>query len=118
MSSRYLPLVFVGSVLVVPACGGADLGECPPDSAAQQLTGRQVVETYCLSCHSSALSGAARQGAPGDLNFDDLATVRDEAESMYSETEGGSMPPAGGVSGAPLEAMRVWLACGAPDVKP
>jgi mono/diheme cytochrome c family protein len=69
-------------------------------------------------CHGSGLNGAARQDAPSDLNFDDLATVRDEAESMYGEAKDGEMPtsPYPRLSDSELESMRIWLACGAEDV--
>jgi cytochrome c5 len=32
--------------------------------------------SYCTLCHSSTLSGAARNGAPDGYNWDDEATVR------------------------------------------
>jgi mono/diheme cytochrome c family protein len=97
---------------------GSDLGECPDNSTPQQLAGRKIVQQRCQICHSSQLSGNARQGAPGNANFDDLGTTRDKADDMYSQTESGNMPPApyNHVSGQDLENMRVWLACGAPDV--
>ena len=99
------------------ACG-SDLGECPDNSAAQQAAGRKVVEQRCQICHSSKLSGGQRQSAPAGVNFDDLGTVRDKAEDMYSRAEDGEMPPApyNAVTGADLDNMRAWLACGAPDV--
>jgi len=103
-------------VLVVASCG-VDLGDCPPDSEAQQIEGRAVVQAQCVRCHSSQLSGADRQSAPEDLNFDDLGTVQEEAESMYGEAEEGAMPPEAPLDSASLEAMRVWLACGAKDVQ-
>jgi uncharacterized membrane protein len=106
------------TIALLTGCSSADLGSCPTDSDAEQLAGRQVVEGKCNNCHSSAIQGAQRQDAPEDLNFDDLATVRDEAESMYGQTESGSMPPGGTVTGTDLENMRIWLACDAPDVSP
>jgi mono/diheme cytochrome c family protein len=103
-------------LLLATSCG-EDLGDCPPDSEAQQIEGREVVQAQCVRCHSSALSGAARNAAPVDLNFDDLGTVQEEAESMYGEAEAGEMPPEAPLDEAQIEAMRVWLACGAKDVQ-
>src|SRR5262245_58152260 len=95
--TRFLPAMG----LLLAACGGAELGMCPPDSAAAQTEGRCVM-SRCLRCHSSMLNGAACQGAPPSLNFDNLETVRREGSTMYSEASGGEMPP-----GAPLGAAEV-----------
>jgi hypothetical protein len=104
--------------ILVCGCTSVDLGECPPDSEEEQLAGRQVLAAVCNSCHHSAVSGADREEAPDDLNFDNLTTVRDEAESIYGETQDGSMPPEpyGKVGSGDLENLRIWLACGAKDV--
>src|SRR5262245_50142989 len=96
---------------------GAELGECPASSDAQQLAGRQVVTVACQRCHDSSKTGAAREDAPDDMNFDDLATVREEGESMYGQILEGEMPPTGALSDADAESVRVWLACGAQDVQ-
>ena len=108
--------VAIGIVAAIASCGGEDLGECPPDSDAQQAEGRSVVQVQCVRCHSSQLSGSQRQEAPEELNFDDLSIVREEAESMYGMAKEGEMPPEGSLSPESIEAMRVWLACGAQDV--
>ena len=80
------------------------------------------MEDYCTRCHSSALVGAARNGAPSDHNFDTLANIHDTAlEHIDEEAAAGpdhvntSMPPSGP---RPTEAERQklgeWLACDAP----
>lgn len=94
----------------VSGCGD-DLGECPANSDAQQAQGLEVLQTRCMTCHSSKVSGNARLGAPSDLNFDDAAIVSDEAGEMYGEVQDGAMPPGGGLSDAETEALRVYLAC-------
>lgn len=95
-------------------CAEADVGECPPDSAAQQALGRQAMTENCLYCHSSQLTGSLRQDAPEDYNFDDLAFVRAEAAELYGEAEEGAMPPSQPMSAEQIENFRVFLACGAP----
>ncbi|MEJ7732567.1 MAG: cytochrome c, partial [Polyangiaceae bacterium] len=98
------------TVLTASGCGD-DLGECPADSAARQAQGLEVLQTKCMTCHSSQVSGSARLGAPSDLNFDDPGTVQDNAGDMWSETDDGAMPPTGELSAEDKEALRVYLAC-------
>ncbi|MCB9655663.1 MAG: hypothetical protein H6729_16185 [Deltaproteobacteria bacterium] len=105
----------LGSALGI-ACGEEDVGECPADSADTQARGAQLVVDRCEGCHASTLSGSDRNNAPSNLNFDDLALVRKEASEMYEEVDSGDMPPTGALSSTDKEAIRVWLACGAPDV--
>lgn len=66
---------------------GEDVGPCPSDSAGMskgagydtvqvgaqvQYGGQAIINQSCANgiCHSSAAKGAARRGAPADLNFD------------------------------------------------
>jgi mono/diheme cytochrome c family protein len=102
--------ILAGSASLV-ACGGADLGDCPSDSAAKQAQGLAVMEAQCNRCHSSALSGAALQDAPEEYNFDDPSVVKEEAAEMYGESEEGAMPPDATLGADDLEALRVYLAC-------
>jgi hypothetical protein len=127
----------VGTLAAVATLGlsgcGSDLGECDEVAlAAANPTGQSVIGGSCASsrCHSELAFGDARIGAPADLDFDvnsavpavrerSLATVRDEVDDIWSEIDGETMPPAA-PAGAPLtadqkEAVRNWLACGAPD---
>src|SRR5262249_19074276 len=114
----YWPLL-LGALLPTSCGGGEDLGACPTNSDTQQLTGRNLVNTRCAVCHSSLLSGAAPQDAPDDLNFDNLSTVPEEGGEMYAQAKGRDMPPAGSkaLTSDEVESVRVWLACGAKDVK-
>lgn len=103
--------------------GGASGAICPTDSSlTYDSFARDFMEDYCTRCHSSALVGAARNGAPSDHNFDTLANIHDTAlEHIDEEAAAGpdhvntSMPPSGP---RPTEAERQklgeWLACDAP----
>jgi uncharacterized membrane protein len=103
----------------IAGCGAEEegLGDCPPSSSAAEAAGHDVVIGKCQVCHSSQVTGTNRLGAPEDMNFDNLETVRAEAGEMYEETVSGAMPPDPGskVTGTDLENMRIWLACGAKE---
>ncbi|EYF00722.1 hypothetical protein [Chondromyces apiculatus] len=96
---------------------------CPPDSTLTYDTfGRPFMEAYCTSCHSAHLTGAQRQGAPTDHNFDTLEACHEAGADHIDQTTAAgpdrvndSMPP---IYPAPSEAERrqlgEWLACGMP----
>lgn len=83
--------------------------------------GQGFMATYCLRCHSSSVSGSARQGAPSDHNFDSIGDIRSLADHIDQYAGAGpaavnTAMPDNGL--APTEAERrklsEWLACGAP----
>jgi uncharacterized membrane protein len=80
--------------------------------------GRPFMEAYCTRCHSSTLSGAARNGAPAAHDFDSLAGILVVAHHIDQKAAAGpaatnrAMPPDGSL---PTDAERAqlgeWLAC-------
>ena len=78
----------------------------------------KVFATNCLSCHSSTLTGSARNGAPDSLNFDTYEAAVANAADALSEENGGTMPP--DTSGIPLldggqtAALLAWQSAGFP----
>jgi uncharacterized membrane protein len=120
-----LPLV---ALVFLVACDGDEHGHdgsgavCPTDSALTYASfGKDFVETYCTSCHSSELVGDARHGAPGGHDFDSLAGIQavadhiDEAAAAGPDNTFKAMPV-----GDPKPTLQErkdlgeWLACGAP----
>jgi uncharacterized membrane protein len=95
---------------------------CPPGSQlGYESFGRDFMQSFCLRCHTAAISGAARM-APPDRNFDDLLSIRAAAHLIDQQAVVGplisrdTMPPS---DPKPTLQQRQqlgeWLACGAPE---
>lgn len=94
---------------------------CPDDSSlSYESFGRAFFESYCLRCHSAAISGDDRI-APAGRDFDELELIRENASWIDQFAAAGpkgehqSMPPSG--DKPTLEQRKQlgeWLACGAP----
>lgn len=123
-----LRLLALVPALAFVACEGGE-GDGTPSGAvcpeASTLTwdnfAKPFMDKYCTRCHSTTLTGASRQGAPNDHNFDSVDLVRDELEHTDEQAAAGpdsvnTAMPIGGP--APTEDERrqlgEWLACGAP----
>lgn len=118
------------AAFALPSCGsdseakgGPSGATCPTDSTLTYETfGKGFMEDYCTRCHSSVLSGDARNGAPSDHNFDSLVEIQatpaehiDEQAAAGPDRVNTTMPPS---SPRPTEEERrqlgEWLACGTP----
>jgi cytochrome c5 len=101
--------------------GDATGATCPQGSTlSYDNFGKEFFASYCLSCHSSALSGAAaRSGAPNDHNFDTLQGIQANIDHIDELTAAGpnatntAMPPGGGPTLEERTKLGEWLACGA-----
>src|SRR5438128_1994814 len=61
--------------------------------------GDVVIQQHCVSCHSAALTGLSRMGAPLGVNFDGVGDVQRFADRIRQRAIiDRTMPP-----GAPLE---------------
>ena len=88
--------MFVAAILLVSATGcpaarpvptGA---QCPPGSSLTYANfGEPFMTNYCIDCHSSALKGAARHGAPLYHDFDTFVGVMQVANHIDSWTAAG-----------------------------
>ena len=116
-------------------CGGEDddgaiefgppTGAVCPDGGTE-LTyanfGAPFFETYCQRCHSADVTGADRQGAPADHNFDsqfEALAFKDHIDRMAGagpDAVNEQMP-----IGQPVptleerQQLSEWLACDAPE---
>ncbi len=109
---RYLFMLFT---LALIGCGN-DLPVVDCASGAVPLYSEVTAFNTCTACHSSALSGAARNDAPNDINYDTAAVAKVDAESAVSQVFGGSMPPAGySVTEEQKQMLYKWGLCGTPE---
>jgi hypothetical protein len=90
---------------------------CPENTPlSYQSFGQPFFSSWCTGCHSSALPADLRRGAPADVNFDTLASIRAKLPDVYAmagDTHT-TMPPAGGPPPDLRRQLGDWLACGAP----
>lgn len=86
--------------------------------------GRNFFAAFCIGCHAAPRLGAARNGAPANLNWDTISGVRaqlgwiDRAAAAGPHGVHSDMPPSGLAKAFPTEEDRrrlgMWIACGAP----
>jgi hypothetical protein len=96
---------------------------CPNGSTlTYENFAKQFFSSYCLSCHSERVVGAARMNAPGDHNFDTLAEI--ELLAGHIDQLAGSGPAATNVKMPPRGAtptdeerkmLSAWIACDHPE---
>ncbi len=127
ITPRSCRLLALWLALPIACDGGEDEGTpsgamCPDDSTLTwDSFGQKFFADYCTRCHSSELTGAQRQGAPNDHNFDSVEAVRAEIDHTDEEAAAGpdavnTSMPIGGPTPTEDERMKLgeWLACGAP----
>ncbi len=98
---------------------------CPPTSTiTYENFGKAFMEDFCTSCHSSTKTGADRNGATLDHDFDTLVGIRavanhiDQAAGIGPASANRNMPPAEETSqpaDGDREKLAEWIACGAPS---
>jgi uncharacterized membrane protein len=129
---QWLGVAVVSMAALAPACG--DSGEddqpsgatCPTGGTALTYAnfGSEFISRYCLECHSTTKTGAARDDAPPDVNFDTLDLVK--AQAALIDIEAGASPkrtntsmPPSGERAQPTSDERMklgeWIACGTPE---
>lgn len=79
----------------------------------------KVFATNCLACHSSELTGTARNGAPADVNWDTYeATLPNAERAIVRAVQEMTMPPAGTrpkLNEEQKTAMLAWQSAGFPQ---
>ena len=106
------PLVLILTTAAMTACSP---GACPDGADVAWADVEVLFTEHCTSCHTSALSGADRQDAPTDIDFDAYETARQDPTGTWTQVHLGAMPPAGALSADDKETIRVWYACETPQ---
>jgi cytochrome c5 len=112
-------------------CGGGGAEEifgpptqstCPTGSTLTFANfGQTFMTNYCTRCHSSELSGAARNGAPKFHDYETLSGVKSVSDHIDQTSASGpaatnnAMPPSGPFpTDDERKKLGEWIACGAP----
>ncbi len=93
---------------------GHELPEVDCDASTPQSYSELEIVSACTGCHSSQLTGAARQSAPAGVDYDTYDAAKANAEHGAEAVNGGSMPPGGGVSEEAKQEFYIWALCGTP----
>ena len=92
---------------------------CPEGSTlTYDNFGKKFFSDYCLSCHSSKVTGNARMGAPDDHDFDTVAEIDlmaehiDQTAAFGPDSENDAMPFSGSKpTDDERKKLGEWLAC-------
>ncbi len=122
-------------VLLLSACGddagqadGGLINGCPSLTAPQATPGEPIdgdtfatfagplLQQYCTRCHSSTLTGAARNGAPVGFNWNDEASVRTHLIEMRNAIGVANFMPPSAPRPSCAERQRLvrWIDAAAP----
>jgi uncharacterized membrane protein len=78
--------------------------------------GDAYLRNWCRGCHSSAIEGEDRSGAPDGIDFNTHEDAQMWADRIRARALGDDpgMPPAGGPSAEELALLEEWLDAGVP----
>jgi cytochrome c5 len=95
---------------------------CPTPAVTYADFGQAFFAAYCTRCHASTVTGADRNGAPADHNYETVEGVRafmveiDEVAASGPNATNDAMPFLGSEpSLAERQLLGQLLACGVPD---
>lgn len=115
-ADRLLPRVERDRLAEWINCGLPFAGpECPPAGTAFDFQSfESFFRSRCSSCHSSALQGEDRRGAPPGQDWDNYFAVKEYAPEIIQSLFECSRHPGGAALSAQMNSILEWLSCGAP----
>jgi uncharacterized membrane protein len=116
---RALPTAVLIAVLIggFMGCGSDDDDHDDPDvSCTGTIPTYAEVDAFdkCTTCHSSSLTGTARNSAPAGANFDTEAGAEAHDDEIAHEVAEGAMPPPGSnitLTAAEKDEILKWAVC-------
>lgn len=117
-----LPAALIIMVAWLGACGDkidpltapSNGGNGGPMTATYEQDIKPILEQYCVTCHSSALSGAQRNGAPTSVNFDTYELAVANSERANFRISARTMPPGGELPSELRATFQEWVNNGTP----
>ena len=115
MYSTAKTLLILSLTHMLTGCGSPSSVDCKAVTVPKYT--EMTAWARCVACHSSALSGASRAGAPKGIDFDNYDAALMDADRALSEVEAGAMPPAGSpkLSAAEKDQIVNWASCDTPQ---
>lgn len=110
------PLLFAGCGLLFAGCG--EKIDALQETACSQTLGQvtyveeiePIIERLCAGCHSSALTGSARNGAPPSVDLDSYQSLVTWVADANALVQNGTMPPGEPkASPADKELLSCWI---------
>jgi hypothetical protein len=105
-------------VLSLIGCGNDPQGDfCSDAPTFTNHIRPTIVEEKCIQCHSETKLGAARNGAPDDLNFDSYESTEPHLAAFADAIASGREPPMGLdppliTTGDERSLVAKWRMCG------
>ncbi len=97
------------------ACGEEEIPAVDCATVAVPVFSDVAAFASCNGCHSSAVTGADRQGAPVNIDFDTYDSAVANIDKAMEEVAEGAMPPNGALATADADALYAWGQCGKPQ---
>ena len=116
---RSIAFVFGSSLLFAVGCTASGASDPQlPDNVDCASTAPVFAEVTalakCVVCHAATKTGAQRQRAPTEINFDTEAAAQAYADKAVSEVMKGSMPPRNSgltLTEAEKQQLYSWAMC-------
>jgi uncharacterized membrane protein len=91
------------------SAGESSLSDAGPSEVTYTERVKALLDDNCNKCHSSAVQGASREGAPVGLDFDTYSLAKTNGKRANREIQSGAMPPTDPLSRNDKELFQAWV---------